>query len=537
MLPSHCDTWLSKYNVPRLLDGELGNSLLENTSCTALLSWDHPSLTNTTRSMRLTTTEETPCLRPETDEPPHKRQKIAEHEFQTDSQVKTTPVPRFRNEINIMCLLIKEQCRISPLLIAKRSTTKSSITEWLGSDLELFNGGAEEVTAYIWDNQTYHLKAYLQDNGEERQVWTASLQLVETLIELQELNLVHCNLILENCRLDKESVYIDDPGAIITVDSINLACWRATEHLMNPLRLAPEVLISKEAERDYSKQHSFSLGLLIHDMLCGTHAFENYSNFESCASLVRSNASKDLERRFSKEIIELMENLLLVDSEQRWSLEKAREHLKLPYGATATLVSLALEQKQAKDLYEVGQRYRKGIKVMVNVAKAVEFYALAAKQNFPPALHKLGALYALGDGGLPMDKAKAIQYYRSAGEYPPAQCDLAVELISGDNPDGNEVEGFALFERAAAQGHVRSISNCAYCYERGIGVGKDTTKAVELFIQSGELGYSTGLYNVGSCYNTGMGVPRNRKKALDYFRLAASLGLVEAIKKLRELTE
>ena len=60
---------------------------------------------------------------------------------------------------------------------------------------------------------------------------------------------------------------------------------------------------------------------------------------------------------------------------------------------------------------------------------------------------------------------------------------------------GNAREGFAWFNRAAAQGHVMALNMVGRCYDQGWGVAVDKRRAAECFRIAAERGLDWGMYN------------------------------------------
>lgn len=81
----------------------------------------------------------------------------------------------------------------------------------------------------------------------------------------------------------------------------------------------------------------------------------------------------------------------------------------------------AAEQGNAQGQNMLGQLYAKGEGVEKDLTTAVEWLQKSAAQGEPHACLSLGYAYEKGAGGLPVDKQKAIECYRKAGEIPQAK--------------------------------------------------------------------------------------------------------------------
>ncbi|MBO9714551.1 tetratricopeptide repeat protein [Sphingomonas sp.] len=89
---------------------------------------------------------------------------------------------------------------------------------------------------------------------------------------------------------------------------------------------------------------------------------------------------------------------------------------------------------------------------------------------------------------------------------------------------GREREGFAWFNRAAAQGHLMALNMVGRCYDLGWGVSVDKVRAAECFRVAAERGLDWGMYNYAAALALGAGLARDRKAALAWFRKAAARG-------------
>lgn len=71
------------------------------------------------------------------------------------------------------------------------------------------------------------------------------------------------------------------------------------------------------------------------------------------------------------------------------------------------------------DLYERAYNLETGFDAdNQDLKRAVEFYKLAAAQDYPPAAFRLAHLYAYGKKELALDYEQALSYCEQAGDYP-----------------------------------------------------------------------------------------------------------------------
>ncbi len=73
----------------------------------------------------------------------------------------------------------------------------------------------------------------------------------------------------------------------------------------------------------------------------------------------------------------------------------------------------------------------------------------------------------------------------------------------------------------AAQGNVDAQYNLGVKYDKGRGVGRDHTKAVEWYEKAAQQGMLEAQYNLGVSYATGEGVRQDYTKAFAWYRRAA----------------
>ena len=127
---------------------------------------------------------------------------------------------------------------------------------------------------------------------------------------------------------------------------------------------------------------------------------------------------------------------------------------------------------------------------------AVTWYLKAAAQGDIEALNHLGECYFLGEGGVFVNHAEAVKWYR----------------------------------RAAERGH----DGAQYClgshYAGGKGVAQDYVEAVKWFRAAAMQGHAEGQYNLGCHYQHGEGVMQDMSQAYKWIQLAADQGLEYAKK-------
>lgn len=119
-----------------------------------------------------------------------------------------------------------------------------------------------------------------------------------------------------------------------------------------------------------------------------------------------------------------------------------------------------------------------------------------------------------------------------------AQHDLAAIYTAGQA--GTKVNyGLAAkwFEEAAHNGVANAQYNLGVLYHQGLGVKKETAKAMQMYRVAANSGHPEAQYNLGIAYVEGVGVEYNPQIAAIYFEEAASGGIVEAAYNLGLLHE
>ena len=149
----------------------------------------------------------------------------------------------------------------------------------------------------------------------------------------------------------------------------------------------------------------------------------------------------------------------------------------------------------------MGDFYREGDELIPqDLAEAVKWYRLAAKQGHAEAQNNLGAMYQHGMG-VPVNMAEAVKWYRLAAgqKVPVAKFNLGILL------------------------------------QQGLGVAPDPAEGLRLMTEAAEAGYSVAQYELGQMFRIGDGVPVDLAKAAEYFVKAAGHGDKSAQEKLSDL--
>ncbi|KAJ3332265.1 hypothetical protein HDU91_003137, partial [Kappamyces sp. JEL0680] len=153
-------------------------------------------------------------------------------------------------------------------------------------------------------------------------------------------------------------------------------------------------------------------------------------------------------------------------------------------------------------------------------AKAVEFYKMAALQGSIKSMYYLGCLLRDGMGVPSPDPIGSHQCFEAAARrrYPPAMNNLGYMYQHGKTKTGADPRlAVYWYEEGAKFSYAPAIHNLGCMYQLGFGVGKDLTKAMELFLQAANLGLAASQHHLGRCYQAGEGVDRDMEKAVYWY--------------------
>ena len=210
-----------------------------------------------------------------------------------------------------------------------------------------------------------------------------------------------------------------------------------------------------------------------------------------------------------------------------------------------------------EDCFDLGQRYRLGLGVQIDLDRAAEFYKLACDGEHAEGCERirmLGFMYRDGDGvpqdstraarlfelacnggdgracwlfasmteqgkGVTLDRERAVQLYQQAcdGGDSTGCWSLGVLYRNGEGVDLDLGLAAAYFERACDGGDVNGCWNLGSMYEEGEGVPLDPARAAKMFEQACESGAAYGCLRLGLLHRDGVGVLQDSKRAAELF--------------------
>lgn len=179
-------------------------------------------------------------------------------------------------------------------------------------------------------------------------------------------------------------------------------------------------------------------------------------------------------------------------------------------------------QKEPTAYTAFGNLYMEGAVVEKNEEKAVKFYELGIKGKDPAAMYFL-ATYYLGKEQSEMSINMIVKLFTVAANMGEemASVQLGKLYFEGDRIEKDEAKAFYWLNKAVMDGreYVYAGYYLGRCYLEGIGVERDEIKGFQILKNTEEEGGSRidqvreMLIN---CYEKGIGVKRNTRKAKEY---------------------
>ena len=361
---------------------------------------------------------------------------------------------------------------------------------------------------------------------------------------------VHRDLKLTNILIDDEGhIVIIDFGMAVKLDANGKA--KVDFPGGNYAHLAPEILNSDyPGEVDYSKQPSFALGVLFHEIIMGYHPFDNYP-FETfgrkpniCVPALNSENMNQIKNpAIDEKLISMICNLVCSSSSDRMSLKDANNILKNLFRQYSHFRDLFIynsysDLQRKSNLYQqeknnfgmkftniafyLGRCCQLGIGTEKDESQAFKYYKLAADQNYADAQNNLGYCYQHGIG-TEKDESQAFKYYKLVADqnYANAQNNLGYCYAHGIGTEKDESQAFEYYQLAADQNYADAQNNLGYCYQHGIGTEKDESQAFKYYQLAADQNYADAQNNLGYCYQHGIGTEKDESQAFKYYKLAA----------------
>ena len=236
--------------------------------------------------------------------------------------------------------------------------------------------------------------------------------------------------------------------------------------------------------------------------------------------------------------------LCLVDGSLPFVLSQSLNILrpnKTGYNNIPILLKLANSDNVISQ-YKLGICYLDGNGVGIDYNESIKWLRKAAESGHAKALEELGMCYYFGKGvdkdyNLALDflyKAK-LNYKKENLCYLMERIALTLEKLGEHQNMLSILNEYVLSGKGCKKCSKQDYNtrerccpwmqfNLGRCYDDGIGVEKNHSKAVEWFAKAAEQGHSSGQYMLGlSCY-FGDGIKKDYKKAFEWFAKAAEQG-------------
>mmetsp|Transcript_38732 Transcript_38732/g.60403 ORF Transcript_38732/g.60403 Transcript_38732/m.60403 type:complete len:1056 (-) Transcript_38732:48-3215(-) len=157
-------------------------------------------------------------------------------------------------------------------------------------------------------------------------------------------------------------------------------------------------------------------------------------------------------------------------------------------------------------------------------ARAVQYLDRAARQGNVEAQYNLGVMHAYGHG-VERNRERSLELFRQAADqgYVAAQNGLALSLTDG-SPDNNFTEAFQYFNRSAQSGNPDGLYNAALLLRDGRGVEKNETLAYLYMVKATQADHQTARLALGWMLLEGRGVEASCTQGVKYLKAAAERG-------------
>jgi TPR repeat protein len=160
------------------------------------------------------------------------------------------------------------------------------------------------------------------------------------------------------------------------------------------------------------------------------------------------------------------------------------------YYTNAVSKQLYPDQGDSLGHLNLGVRYRNGVGVDKNAAKAAEYFRNAAESGNARAQYCLGFLYYNGEGVAP-DREQAFKWFSKSAEqgFADAECALGKCYHDENRPS----EAVMWYRKAAEKDLPQAQYNLGHCYAYGDGVAASYAHACKWFLLAASQGNEAAL--------------------------------------------
>lgn len=174
-------------------------------------------------------------------------------------------------------------------------------------------------------------------------------------------------------------------------------------------------------------------------------------------------------------------------------------------------------------LYEI---YKDGYLAEVNKDSAKFYIQKAADRHFVSAYITLGSEYGEGNGLYETDGAKALNYYKMAGEQNPyTQTYVGNLYFNGTYGSADRKEAYKWYQKAASSGEPEAVYRIGDFYFNGFAdIAKDKAKAYEYFEKAAKGNSAAAQYMMGKKFFYGYNDVVDYKAAHNWFKQSSDNG-------------
>lgn len=192
------------------------------------------------------------------------------------------------------------------------------------------------------------------------------------------------------------------------------------------------------------------------------------------------------------------------------------------------------DRNDAAAMTLLGEIYRQGLGVPLDVKAAAEWYRLAHERGDANASFALG-MAALAGSGVPKDEKLARELLDAAApKHAFAAYNLSILLLPSTDP-ADWSKAVKLLESAAAAEIAEAQHALGVLKLKGEMTGKDMAGAADLMRRAAQNGLDAGAIEYATLLFNGLGVERDEITAADYFARAAARGNALAQNRLARL--
>lgn len=236
--------------------------------------------------------------------------------------------------------------------------------------------------------------------------------------------------------------------------------------------------------------------------------------------------------QFGFDTFDFLVNVADVDNER--IVQNLRKKLCIDYHKAFQWFQKAAEQNHIQAKSHLAAFYLGlGNVVPIDVDKALALLEEAAREQYIPAISKLGDIYYNGKY-VPKDLTKAFSYYDYAAKFnfASAMFYIASMYEFGEAPGNkNIILALNMYELAASRRSEHASYRLAQIYKNGeYGKPVDLAKAFHLFLQAAQLNHAPAVFEVAQMYLNGNEVVnKNEKIALALYEKAAALNHIPSM--------